>query len=97
MIAYRDDQRFCSRACSDQWFQEERRQAVEFFRALGMRPELRNGEQQKEAWASEGECGKWQTNKGTKMTDPDRFDELLAQIREEMETRRMKERAGNAQ
>jgi hypothetical protein len=31
------------------------------------------------------------------MTDPDRFDELLAQIREEMETRRMKERAGNAQ
>jgi hypothetical protein len=49
MIAYRDDQRFCSRACSDQWFQEERRQAVEFFRALGMRPELRNGEQQKEA------------------------------------------------
>jgi hypothetical protein len=27
----------------------------------------------------------------------DRLDELLAQIREEMETRRMKERAGNAQ
>jgi hypothetical protein len=29
---YTSRQRFCSRVCSDEWFQEERRAAVEFFR-----------------------------------------------------------------
>jgi hypothetical protein len=48
MTPYHLDQRFCWRACSDAWFQEERRQAVEWFRACGMKPELRNGEQQRE-------------------------------------------------
>jgi len=34
-------QRFCCRACSDAWFQEERRQAVEWFRECGMTVERR--------------------------------------------------------
>ena len=29
-------QRFCCRACSDEWFAAERRQAVEWFRASGI-------------------------------------------------------------
>jgi protein-arginine kinase activator protein McsA len=29
---YMDRQRFCCRVCSDAWFQNERRQAVEWFR-----------------------------------------------------------------
>lgn len=41
VVAYMDRQRFCCRACSDQWFQEERRQAVEWFRASGMAVEPR--------------------------------------------------------
>jgi hypothetical protein len=53
MVPYHPDhQRFCSRACSDAWFQAERREALEWYRACGMKPELRNGDQQeKEAQA----------------------------------------------
>jgi hypothetical protein len=36
VIAYTDRQRFCCRSCSDEWFQAERRQGVEWFRAAGM-------------------------------------------------------------
>jgi hypothetical protein len=36
MTLYLSNQRFCCRACSDEWFQEERRQAVAWFRACGM-------------------------------------------------------------
>jgi hypothetical protein len=35
---YLQGQRFCSRACSDAWHQQERREAVEWYRACGMRP-----------------------------------------------------------
>jgi hypothetical protein len=48
MVPYHGYDRFCSRVCSDRWFQEERRQAVAYFRAQGMRPQLRNGDQQRE-------------------------------------------------
>jgi len=41
--------RHCCRACSDEYFNAERRQAVAYFRAQGMRPQLRNGEERKEA------------------------------------------------
>jgi hypothetical protein len=41
MVQQRDWQRFCCRACSDEHYQEERRQAVAYFRASGMKPELR--------------------------------------------------------
>jgi hypothetical protein len=47
MVPYHETQRFCSRRCSDQWFQAERREALEWYRACGMKPELRS-EQQKE-------------------------------------------------
>jgi hypothetical protein len=40
--------RFCTRGCSDEYFCAERRQAVEYFRAHGMRPVLKNGEQQQQ-------------------------------------------------
>jgi hypothetical protein len=40
MIRFHDDQRFCCRAHSDAWFQAERREAVAYFRAAGMRPTL---------------------------------------------------------
>jgi hypothetical protein len=36
MVPYMQRQRFCCHACSDEWFMEERRQAVEWFRAMGM-------------------------------------------------------------
>ena len=42
MVPYMGRQRFCCRSCSDDWFTEERRQAVEWFRECGMtvqRPE----------------------------------------------------------
>jgi hypothetical protein len=39
-------QKFCCRAHSDEYFMKERRQAVAYFRAAGMKPELRNGDQQ---------------------------------------------------
>ncbi len=45
MIPYASDQRFCCRACSDEWFQEERRQAVEWFRAAGMTVVTRKDQQ----------------------------------------------------
>ena len=36
MHRFMERQRFCCRICSDEWFQEERRQAVEWFRAMAM-------------------------------------------------------------
>ncbi len=33
---HQERQRFCTRSCSDEWHQLERRQAVEWFRAMGM-------------------------------------------------------------
>ena len=48
MTPYHLDQRFCCRGCSDAWFQEERRQAVEWFRACGMKPVLKMDQQQME-------------------------------------------------
>ena len=32
--------RFCCRTCSDQWHAQERREAIEHFRALGLRPQV---------------------------------------------------------
>ena len=47
MVPYHPEhQRFCSRACSDDFFQAERREAVEWYRACGMKPARRNDEQQ---------------------------------------------------
>jgi DNA-directed RNA polymerase subunit RPC12/RpoP len=46
MSLFRARQRFCCRACSDRWFAEERRQAVEWFRAMGLRPQTRPTERQ---------------------------------------------------
>jgi hypothetical protein len=40
--------RFCTRGCSDEYFCAERRQAVEFFRSMGMKPVLKV-EERKEA------------------------------------------------
>jgi hypothetical protein len=51
MIRLHPAQRYCCRACSDEYFMAERRQAVAYFRAMGLKPELRNGDQQKEAQA----------------------------------------------
>jgi hypothetical protein len=48
-IRLHPSQRHCCRACSDEYFNAERRQAVAYFRAQGMRPQLRNGEERKEA------------------------------------------------
>ncbi len=39
MLRYLPSQRFCSRICSDSFYQEERRQAVAFWRESGMRIE----------------------------------------------------------
>ena len=52
MIKLHPAQRYCCRACSDEYFMAERRQAVEYFRAQGMKPELRNGDQQQKQGAS---------------------------------------------
>jgi hypothetical protein len=41
MVPYHSVGRFCCRQCSDLWFQAERRDAVAYFRAQGMRPTLR--------------------------------------------------------
>ena len=41
MTPYMQRQRFCCHACSDEWFMEERRQAVEWFRAMGMKVETK--------------------------------------------------------
>jgi hypothetical protein len=46
MVRYMDRQRFCSRVCSDAWYQGERREAVEWYRACGMRPAIRREDQQ---------------------------------------------------
>jgi hypothetical protein len=35
---FRGGQRFCCEACSDAWFAAERREAVEWYRACGLRP-----------------------------------------------------------
>jgi hypothetical protein len=45
---YHSDDRFCCREHSDAFYQAERREAVEWYRAMGLRPALRNGEQQQE-------------------------------------------------
>jgi hypothetical protein len=34
----RTEQRFCCETCSDEWFAAERREAVEWFRSMGLRP-----------------------------------------------------------
>jgi hypothetical protein len=47
-VPYHGYDRFCTRRCSDHFFQAERRQAVAYFRAQGMKPELRS-EQREEA------------------------------------------------
>ena len=53
VTGYHHGQRFCSRSCSDAWYLEERKQALQWFRGLGLKPELRNGEQrEREAQAS---------------------------------------------
>jgi hypothetical protein len=31
-------QRFCCRDCSDEWFRQERREAIDWFRECGMKP-----------------------------------------------------------
>jgi hypothetical protein len=46
---FRGGQRFCSRACSDQWFDLERKEAVAFYRAAGLRPTIEREEQRREA------------------------------------------------
>ena len=40
-VPYLANQRFCNRACSDAWHMQERREAVEWYRAYGMRPETK--------------------------------------------------------
>jgi hypothetical protein len=40
-IPYLSNQRFCNRACSDEWHQSERKQAVEWFRSMGLKVETR--------------------------------------------------------
>jgi hypothetical protein len=46
---FRVVQRFCCEACSDAWFAAERKEAVEWFRACGMRPTTPDrGEQQQQ-------------------------------------------------
>lgn len=40
-------QRFCCIACSNDWFQAERREALDWFRACGLRP-TRGEQQQRE-------------------------------------------------
>jgi hypothetical protein len=47
MIRLHPAQKFCCRGCSDEYFMAERRQAVAYFRAAGMKPSLKNGDQQK--------------------------------------------------
>jgi hypothetical protein len=42
---HQDRQRFCRRECSDAFYMEERRQAVDWFRAMGMTVQ-REGKQQ---------------------------------------------------
>lgn len=42
-------QRFCCRACSDEWYQAERRQAVKAFREAGLKPAKPEMEQRESA------------------------------------------------
>ena len=46
MTPYHSNDRFCSRRCSDEYFMAERRQAVAYFRACGMKPATRADQQQ---------------------------------------------------
>jgi hypothetical protein len=39
MTLYVSNQRFCKRECSDEFYQRERREAVSWYRACGMRPQ----------------------------------------------------------
>jgi primosomal protein N' len=41
MVPYMQRQRFCCHACSDEWFMEERRQAIQWWRAMGMKVETK--------------------------------------------------------
>jgi hypothetical protein len=38
---YLSNQRFCSRICGDQFYQCERKEAVEWYRACGLRPQTK--------------------------------------------------------
>jgi len=49
MVPRVDGQRFCTRTCSDEFYQIERRQAVAYFRAQGLKPDLRTGEEKQVA------------------------------------------------
>ena len=44
MLPFMARQRFCSKSCADQFFHEERRQAVARFRAEGLRPVIERKE-----------------------------------------------------
>jgi hypothetical protein len=48
VIPYLSQQRFCRRSCSDEFYQAERRQAVEWFRACGMRPQTKYRDEEAE-------------------------------------------------
>jgi hypothetical protein len=41
-VPYLSNQRFCSRICSDEFYQAERQQAVEWFRSMGLKVETRS-------------------------------------------------------
>jgi hypothetical protein len=43
-VPYLSNQRFCSRICSDEFYQAERQQAVEWFRSMGLKVETRSQE-----------------------------------------------------
>lgn len=45
MTPHVESQRFCTRDCSDAFYQAERHAAVEYFRACGMRPTTKATEQ----------------------------------------------------
>jgi hypothetical protein len=45
---YLGSQRFCCHACSDEWFMEERRQAVTWFRAMGMTVQTKANNQKRQ-------------------------------------------------
>jgi hypothetical protein len=45
MTPHVEGQRFCTRDCSDQFYQAERHAAVEYFRACGMRPQTKAQQQ----------------------------------------------------
>ena len=58
MIKLHPAQRYCCRACSDEYFMAERKQAVEYFRAQGKRPVLNVDQQQMEGVIDQRD-GEW--------------------------------------